>query len=291
MTAGDLITADGQLEWRGSLLGSGTPFRLADLSGWIDLVDFRGDDYDRPNRHGQFPGASLMGKRTITFSFKVTGVSLAGFQAVIDSMRALTAPVEQPVEEPLVIRLGGQSWRCMARCKGRILKVDKFYAVGYTEGAIRWDATDSKLYSPAEHAVTTPLASPPTTGLVFPLVFPLDFGAGPSGGFLSATNAGWVATWPTLQIDGPVTGPIITNHSTGQQLVFNPSFTVAAGQSLLIDTDQKQVTLNGVAMNNWLVTRGWFPLLPGVATRIDFAQVGSYSSSALLTCRWRDAAA
>lgn len=291
MTAGDLITADGQLEWRGSLLGSGTSFRLAGLTGWLDLSDFRGDDYDRPSRHGQFPGASLMGKRTITFSFKVTGVSLPAFQALIDAMRALTAPVEQPVEEPLVIRLGGQSWRCMARCKGRILNVDKYYAVGYTEGAIRWDATDPKLYSPAEHSVSTPLASPPTTGLQFPLVFPLDFGAGPSGGFLSATNAGSVATWPTLQIDGPVTGPILTNHGTGQQLVFSPSFSLALGQSLLIDTDQRQITLNGVAMNQWLTTRGWFPLLPGAATRIDFAQVGSYSSSALLTCRWRDAAA
>ncbi|GAA0638295.1 hypothetical protein GCM10010174_70190 [Kutzneria viridogrisea] len=290
MTAGDLITADGQLEWRGALLGSATPFRLTKLEGWLDLTEMRGDDYDRPSRHGMYPGASLMGKRVVTFSFLVKGVPLAQFQSMVDWMRALTAPVEQPVEQPLVIRLGGQSWMTMARCKGRTLNVDKYYALGYTTGAIRWEATDPRLYSPAEHVLTTPLASPATTGLKFPVQAPFDFGTGPTGGFLTATNTGSVASWPTLQIDGPVTGPVITNHATGERLAFDPTVPITAGQSLVLDTDQRAVTLNGGNASNLLLTRGWFPLLPGTATRLDFT-ASSYDPAALLTCRWRDAAA
>jgi hypothetical protein len=290
MTAGDLLTVDGQLEWRGSLLGSATPFRLASLEGWLDLVDFRGDDFDRPSRHGMYPGQSVMGKRVITFSFKVKGVPLAQFGSMVDWMRALTAPTEEPVEEPLVVQLGGQRWMSMARCKGRKLNVDKYYSVGYTEGAIRWEATDPRLYSPTEHTALTALASPPSTGLQFPVQAPFDFGSGPIGGFVTVTNSGSVASWPTLQIDGPVTGPVITQHATGEQLRFDSSVPITSGQSLVLDTDQGDVALNGGNASNLLLTRNWFPLLPGQSTRIDFT-ASSYDPSARLTVRWRDAAA
>jgi hypothetical protein len=290
MTAGDLLTTDGQLEWRGALLGSATPFRLAKLDGWIDLPSFRGDDFDRPGRHGQYPGQSVMGKRTITFSFKVKGVPLAQFQSIVDWMRGLTAPVEVPVEEPLVAQFGGQRWMAMCRCKGRTLNLDKYYAVGYTEGAIRWDATDSRLYSPAEHIASAALASPATTGLQFPLVFPLDYGLGPTGGNVTVLNSGSVAAWPTLQIAGPVTGPVVTNHATGERLRIDPAVPITAGQTLTLDTDQRAVSLNGANASNLLLTRNWFPLLPGVSTRIDFT-ASSYDPSASLTVRWRDAAA
>lgn len=292
MAAGDLLTTDGQIEWRGTLLGAGTMWRLTGLSGWLDLPDFRGDDQPRPSRHGAFPNASLMSKRVVQATFLTKGVSLSGFPAGVAALQTLTAPTESPVEEPLVIQLNGQKWLCNARLKKRALPVDKQYAVGYATLALQWEATDPKLYSPALHTLSTGLASAATTGLPFPLVAPLDFGSGPIGGFLnSVTNAGWVASWPQFSIAGPVTGPVITNHDTGERLLFNPAFVVTAGQTLTIDTDLRQVALNGVQSNGQLFTRGWFPLLPGVPTRIDFAQVGTYDPAALLTVSWRDAAA
>jgi hypothetical protein len=293
VAAGDLLTADGQFEWRGTLLGTGTMWRLDTLTGWLDLPDFRGDDQPRPSRHGAFPNASLMSKRVVQATFKAKGTSLANFPAGVAALQTRTAPTESPVEEPLVIQLGGAKWLCNARLKKRVIgPVDKRYAVGYATLALQWEATDPKLYSPALHTLSTGLASAATTGLPFPLVAPLDFGSGPIGGFLnSVTNAGWVASWPQFSIAGPVTGPVITNHDTGERLLFNPSFVVTAGQTLTIDTDLRQVALNGVQSNGQLFTRNWFPLLPGVPTRIDFAQVGTYDPAALLTVSWRDAAA
>jgi hypothetical protein len=292
VAAGDLLTGDGQVEWRSTILGGTSMWRLDTLTGWLDLPDFRGDDQPRPSRHGMFPNASLMAKRVVTATFQSKGVALSGFPGGVAALQTLTAPTESPVEEPLVIQLNGQKWLCNARLKKRALNVDKQYAVGYTTLALQWEATDPKLYSPSLHTMSTGLATAASTGLVFPLVFPLDFGSGPVGGYLSGVlNAGWAASWPQYTITGPVTGPIITNHDTGDRLLFNPSFVVAAGQTLTIDTDLRQVALNGVQANNQLFTRSWFPLLPSVPTRIDFAQLGTYDPSATLTVSWRDAAA
>jgi hypothetical protein len=292
VAAGDLLTTDGQVEWRSTILGGTSMWRLDTLSGWLDLPDFRGDDQPRPSRHGMFPNATLMSKRVVTATFQTKGVALSGFPGGVAALQALTAPSESPVEEPLVIQLNGQKWLCNARLKKRALNVDKVYAVGYTTLALQWEATDPKLYSPSLHTMSTGLATAASTGLVFPLQFPLDFGSGPTGGYLSGvTNAGWVAAWPQFSITGPVTGPTITNHDTGDRLMFNPSFVVAAGQQLTIDTDLRQVALQGVQANGQLFTRSWFPLLPGVPTRIDFAQLGTYDPAATLTVSWRDAAA
>lgn len=290
VAAGDLLTTDGQIEWRGNLLGAGTNYRYVDLQGWLDLPDFRGDDQPRPSRHGMFPSASLMGKRVVTYDYLLgKGVTLANFPAAVAALQAMTAPTEDPQEEPLVVQLAGAKWLSNVRCKKRSIPTDKQFALGYTQGAIQWEATDPRLYSPALHTIATGLVQAATTGLPFPLVSPLDFGAGGSGGFLTATNIGNLATWPTYTLTGPVTGPIITNHSTGQQLVFKPTFVVAAGQTLTIDSDLRQVTLQGVSVSNALVVRQWFPLLPGVVTRIDLASTGAYSSAVQLTALWRDA--
>lgn len=286
--SGDLITADGQVEWRGTLLGTGSPYGMTKLEGWFDLADMRGDDHDRPGRHGMFSGSQLLGKRAITLSYVVKGVPREQFGAVIGKLRAITAPTEEPVEEPLVIRLDGEVWQANARCKRRTINVEKLYAVGYTTGAIQWEATDPRLYSATEQTAATGLPAPPVDGLPFPLQFNLVFGTGKPGGRLVATNRGGAATWPIFQIDGPVTGPVLANRDTGQRLLFDPGFTVELGQTLVIDTDSRTVLLNGVNHNDKLYTRQWFPIPAGGTVRVDFT-ASSYDPAALVTARWRDA--
>jgi hypothetical protein len=178
VSAGDLITADGQLEWRGTLLGSGSPFRMSKLEGWLDLPEMRADNPDRPGRHGGFQGNQLAGQRTVTLSYLVKGVPAAEFGAVVTTLRTITAPAERPLEEPLVVRLDGESWLANARCVRRTINVEKYYALGYTTGAIQWQATDPRLYSVAEQRDVTALPSPPADGLPFPLTFRLVFGTG-----------------------------------------------------------------------------------------------------------------
>jgi hypothetical protein len=288
MPAGDQITADGQLEWRGIVLGTGTPYRMTKLEGWLDLAEVRGQDPDRPGRHGAFQGSLLAGKRTITLTYLIKGVPLEQFGSVITTLRNITAPAEQPVEEPLVVRLDGQAWLVNARCIRRTINVERYYAVGHTTGAVQWQATDPRVYSQAEQRAVTGLPAPPVDGLRFPLRFPLSFGSGRSGGRLIAVNDGGAASWPVWEITGPVTGPVITNRDTGQRLAFDPAFTVAAEQLLRIDTDARTVMLNDVNYSARLFTRQWFPIPPLSSVRVDFS-AAAYHPTATLTGRWRHA--
>lgn len=288
MAAGDLITTDGQLEWRGTLLGSASPYRMTKLEGWLDLAEIRGTDPDRPNRHGLFQGSQLMGKRVITLSYLIKGVPRAEFGSVIATLRAVTAPAEQPLEEPLVVRLDGQTWQASVRCVRRIINVEKYYSVGYTTGAIQWQATDPRVYSLVERVAVAALPVPATDGLRFPLVFPLGFGAGKPGGRLVATNDGDVASWPVWEITGPVTGPVIADRDSGRRLVFDSGFIIDRGQRLVIDTDARTVLLNGVNRNDRLLIRQWFPIPARRSVQVLFA-AGSYDPTALLSARWRDA--
>jgi Siphovirus-type tail component, C-terminal domain len=158
--------------------------------------------------------------------------------------------------------------------------------------SFRWSiilvAPDPRRYSNAATSLSAGLPQVGSGGLVFPLVFPLTFGSGTSGGQLLLTNNGTMATWPSWDILGPVTGPVITNLDTGQRLAFDPAFTVAAGQHLLINPDAKTVFLGGVSRRASLFIAEWFDVPPG-SVNVRFSSASGADPAALLTATWRDA--
>lgn len=303
MAAGDLLTADGQIEWRGLLLGAATAFRWRSLAGWLDM-ELRASDTSLGGWHGEYPGQALSGGRYVTFQFFTRDVTLADFPGAVSDLRAATAPGENPVEEPLVIQLHGEKLLVYARCLRRQLPADLPYSVGHVaNGAIQWKATDPRLYSAVEHSATAELAVPGSSGLDFSgggLDFSgggLDFGTGQQGGVLTATNNGHVPTWPTLEVAGPTTGPVISFG--GRLLAFDPGFAVLAGQTMVIDTRPTWRTVEivptgsppdteGVSVRQHLQVDQWTALQPGVDTQITFT-AAAYSAASQLTVRWRDA--
>ena len=289
MTAGDLITSDWQIEWRGVLLGTGTPYGWQKLEGWLELPGARMANSPRPSRHGTYAGQLLADERVITYEF-VMHSAYSAFAPAVDVLRQATALEEAPDEEPLVIQLSGTSWQSMVRCTRRALPVERTYAAQAAPGAIQWVATDPLLYSPgAALSASTGLPQASGGGLTFPLVFPLLFGAGSSGGEMAVVNTGTVTSWPTWTITGPVTGPTITNVDTGESLSFDPTFTVASGQTMTIDADSRTVTVGGINRRDRLFTAQWFGLRRGVSTRIRFDSAGAYDPAAQLTVAYRHA--
>jgi hypothetical protein len=269
MAAGDLITVDRQLEWRGLLLGSGTPYGLVQLEGWIDRPDLRDGDVDRDDQHGAHPGRLLVGRRTITMTFKIVR-RLAEFRAAVAELQRATSPDENPVEEPLVVQLDGVKAMVSARCTGLIIPTERQYALGFTQGVVRWRATNPrKLRLPQLSPATTP-PTPGGGGLAFPLVHPLVFGAGQAGGELTLTNAGGAHVQPVWRLTGPCLGPRITNADSGARLWFEDGYQLPANQVLDLTTADRSVLLaSGVSRNNQLARREWFTLPPG-ATRVRF---------------------
>jgi hypothetical protein len=287
MAAGDLITAPYQLEWRGVLWGQpGTNVNVENFDGWLDRPAMRGENAPRPNRHGSMPGRKRIGERVIEADLSVLDPDGG---TTLTAMLAATAVAEDPVEEALVAWFGTAAPELVwARLERASVPTGHAWSVGDEHLVAQWVATDPRRYSVTEHSTTIGLPSGATGGLSFPLTFPLSFGSATSTSQATATNAGKAATWPTFDITGPITGPAIVNQDTGQQLLFDPTFTVEAGQTLTVDTAAQSVTLSGVPRGDRLRIRQWFPLNPG-ANHILFASAGAYDPAASLTVKFRDA--
>ncbi|MCP2261088.1 hypothetical protein LX15_004808 [Streptoalloteichus tenebrarius] len=288
LAAGDLLTTDGQIEWRGLVLGAGTRYRWVKLEGWNDLPPARGGNTPHPSRHGTYLGRLLGDDRTITVELLITG-PLDVFREAVAAVRAATAWTEAPDEDPLVVRLHDQTHMVMARCVRRAIPTDRHYALGLTRAAIQWVASDPRLLRLPAETREVSLQAPPAGGMRFPLVFPLRVGAGGSGGEATLVTTGNAPAWPLYHLRGPVPGPVI--DLGGSILAFDPGFVVPAGQTLVIDTRHQAVTIDGTDLSraDRLWTRQWAPIPPGTSTRVRFfsaAGSAGYSPDARLTVTW-----
>jgi hypothetical protein len=293
VAVGDLLAGEAQLEWRGTLLGSGPVARTLMLEGWQDLPDVVVSNAKLSGFHGSLPGQLTAGERAITWTFKLAQ-ELTAFQSTVRTLRRLTVLAENPVEEPLALQLDGQKFVVMARVHRRAIPTDKQYALGYTQGAVQWVSTNPRQWLLPRKSSQAKLPTAPSGGLTFPLVFPLNFGQAVAGGEFPArlANAGSVDAWPVWRITGPVQGPTITNLDTGAVLRFDPTWSVPAGQTIEIDTRPGVRTVafspSGVSAAAQLRTRQWFPIPAGGDVRVGFTTSGSYQAAAALDALWYD---
>lgn len=282
--AGSLITTELELEWRGVLWGwPATDIGMTGLDGWLSY-QLRGSNADRPGRHGSYPGLKRLTERTI----EVELTSLSDDVSLLASVRAATVPDEDPVEEPLAIWAGTtEPQRVMARLERRAIPTDHDWSIGHHRCTLQWVATDPRRYSVAEY--TSPmvgLPAPGIGGLSFPLTFPLSFGTAGTPGVMTVTNTGEAVTWPTYVITGPVTGPVVTNVTTGKALQWASSFTLEAGQTMVVDLDAHSVTINGAARRDTLTIANWGPLAVGDNV-ITLTGQGVYDPAAGLVVKHR----
>jgi hypothetical protein len=149
-------------------------------------------------------------------------------------------------------------------------------------------AQDPRGYSAVEQtAQTGPLFREglPVGSAVFPLVWPVTF-AQLTTGRLNVHNDGTVGTPPTIELDGYLRNPVV--QLADRRLVFVG--TIAEGDTLTIDADQRTVMLNGTANRRGLldsVRSRWFelPPYPAVIELLPEAFAGQGG----LRIRWRDA--
>lgn len=246
--SGDLITADGQLQYGSLLMGTGTPYRLAALVGWDDLPPLDFADVPRPAADGAWPGSIFAGERVIETDINIVS-DAAGYPAVIAALRAATAPSGS--EQPLVIRMGGQTLQAGVRCTGRVAGSDG-YALGIDRVALKWTASDPRRYSATASTATT---APPSagSGITWPVTWPLVWPSAGIGGTLYVVNGG---DWPTpvrITIRGPLTTPAVYRQDTGD--VLELATTLAASDIVLIDPLADTLTVNGASAKSLLTDR------------------------------------
>lgn len=263
----------------------GTTWYLTQLDGWHDAPTPRTSLTARSGEHGGFDGPAYLDMRAIT----VEGIAIATDRVSTWRARDIVASIcgdpSLGLSTLVITQAGHVTRRCQVRRSGdtktRLL----------APGVFRWSmvlvAPDPRRY--ADDLSTQAVGLPQTGagGLVFPAVFPLTFGSGASGGQMQLTHHGTVAVWPTWLVLGPLSGPVIANTSTGEHLEFDPTFALADGETMTIDTDAKTVSVGGISRRDRLFVAQWFRLEPGV-TSVRFSSASGSDPDASLTAQWRD---
>jgi hypothetical protein len=243
---GDLVTEDGHIQYGDLLLGEGGAAGWNQLTGWLDMPALDSGTTLRPVEHGAWPGRLYAQTRTITVEGVIIREPVGSNLAAIRS----ATPVAQD-EQPLVVRLDGQTLYAEARCTRRAIPIAPVHRIGRVYGvALQWEASDPRLYDPAEVAVGTGLPSAPA-GLSYNLTYNLSYGSGGASGSATVANAGNAEAHPLITISGECATPAVTVVSTGLTIEFDIALTVS--DVLVIDCRAGTVILNGTASR--LMTR------------------------------------
>lgn len=121
-----------------------------------------------------------------------------------------------------------------------------------------------------------PIELPRTVGgFTLPFTLPFSIPARTFGGELNLTNEGTESAGMVLELQGPLTSPVIRlEPPEGGTLRLRVLMDLGANDVLTIDTRARSVLLNGTANRRGDVT-GDFPLLPPGTSRLRLAAQGS----------------
>lgn len=251
---GDVTAGD----WIGYLSADGTG-----ITGLLDSADVRENVDPKVEAHGFVQGNNYLGRRTGTLQGIIwpdpdmTTVN-AREARLKRASRGLSA------NAPCVLTWtpdGSVQRRMLLYRQGRVVltgRRPKNFAVAFA-------SPDPYVYSADEQSLVLTPGGVQAGGRPYPRVFPVAY-AYAQAAQQYVLNQGDAPTWPRFRIDGPVTNPTMRNNTTGLQ--FTLSYTLAAGEFLIVDANAKTVLLGGTASRysayaaNFTVNT-WWALMPG----------------------------
>jgi len=249
---GALVTLPGQVQYGDMLMGVSTPAGWLELVGWRDAPDTQVADTLRPQAHGSYPGDVFGESTVVTYTYLLRGTPDA-------KLLALTAIERNTridgVDRPLVVDDGGGASYRLARVTARSIPQGKHFRHAPLECSIQWVCADPRRYSLTEQTGTAELATS-SGGLVYPLVYPLEYGTTSGGSVMVAQDGNADAPLQATFV-GPLINPVLTS-STGWRLAFDLS--LASGETLVVDTGEGTALLDGTTDRLYTVSPTGSPL-------------------------------
>lgn len=275
---------DPQIVWRGLTLG-GDDWPDVDvhgITGWDDLPEVSTTGVARTRGHGSYPGQQFGGERIVT----VTGmVSSRRSRDTLALALSGASPVSSAVE-PLAVTTFGRTLWSGAQLIRRTLPVDDDYASGAVPFSMQWRCPDPLRYGAAQTATT----GLPTSGggLVFPLTFPLTFGALGATGQIQVGNPGSADSPLLLRVTGGLPQGFEVSASW-RRLRYVAE--VPAGQTVVLNTADGSVLVEGTANRRANLTiADWIQVPAGGSLALQFTSLGgAYDPAATLTATWAEA--
>ena len=272
-------------------IGAGTPYVILDVDGLEGLPSIRNQDDIRGFNDGMFTGRDFYDGRTLTFTMNVFAGNGNSAHQNLNLLQAALQP-QQTGTTTLQFLLSPTDTekQLNARVRSRKAIIDPEYTFGYIRSQITMFAPDPRYYdnvlqtasiSPSPtisgrvytgvSTYTVTVAPNPVTGVpLTPLytttqgrIYDLTYGGGTAQGVTAnIVNAGWIYTSPTITVNGPATNIVV--GCVEQNAAITVNTTIASTDSLVIDLNQKLVTLNGSPIRN-LTAPGslWFNAQPG----------------------------
>jgi hypothetical protein len=271
-------------DWWGNVRDTyGVEWVVESEAGWSGGAPPRNDLEDRAGEHGAHDAATLYGPRVIDLA----GTALAPDRlTMLDAKDRLAA-----VLDPRVLGVLEVTEAHLVR-HAHVRHASEPKAADVNSRSFRWSlqlvAPDPLRYARAGTTVAT-LEPDLPGGLIPPITPPVMLAQVSAGGLASVTNAGNHDSLPLLTITGPVTDPTVENITTGERARLQ--LTVAAGDTLELDSRNRSVLLNGTANRRGALLAGSaFPrIIPGVNAIRFSGSAGAGGSKLTVTHRsaWR----
>jgi hypothetical protein len=273
-------------EYNGLRWGGGKAIVVDDVAG-LGMPALRASSEPKLVDHGAYSSARWMPERHFTMQGRIADTDLSStFDRATQLAQALVPrPDGKPL--PLVFRAGDGILKEIHCVSLRYeVPIDRQYANGYIRWLAEFLAGDPRIYENGARGVGIVPRDLDPGGVVFPVVFPIDFGGG-AGGIGIATNIGTIPTPPYLHLAGPATNPTVQHDATGRFLKFN--IALSTSDFLDVDFDDRTITLNGTASRYDTLDPAsqWWSLDPG-DNAISFFADGT-SSQTLATLTWQSA--
>lgn len=283
MAVGDLITGDGQVEFRGVLFGAGTEFLIdGDGLNGLGVAELRSSESARPQAHGVFLQRTYLAERVFDFTLNVVGDTQAAVLANLQTLGGAFAPSSSFSAEALAFSMGGQTFIVYGRPDRTAINTE-FLQSGLATASVRFLATDPRIYDASQQSDTATGASV-SGGHGYPHAYPHGYGV-VEAGTIEVVLGGNFAAFGIATIYGPCVSPKVERVETGEFVEVD--ITLLTDDVLVIDFQERTATLNGTVSYSGSVVypdSTWFELPSGTST-IKFSRSSGTGS---LTFAWRD---
>jgi phage-related protein len=225
----------------------------------------RAVEENRAGQSGTFNYTTSYGSRTITLNLKVIETAAQSAAVTRRVLRGWMSPLKDP---QLVWQFTNDSEMYADMVSSDLSAALNQQAIlaGHTDVVLTWTVPRGRFLSTTVNDILIPYSGV-ATGRTYPFTPPRTYPAATGVNSASVLNGGTEATYPIVRLFGPMSAPKIANETTGLALEFI-GLTIAAGDYIEINLENRTVQLNGVAGANanrrsLLTTRGWWSLVPG----------------------------
>jgi hypothetical protein len=277
--------------------GGNSVYQIMTIDGLEDLPVIRNQDDNRGYQDGMWTGRDFLSGRNLVFTITVRGDTNYNMNYYLDLLQANLVPQQQGTGLLQFQLPGSDLQRIDARVRRRAIQINTDYSSGLATATYEFFCPDPRYYDDEEKstdltnataiagrtynrvytATATNPANPNNTGM--------SYGGG-AGAPNLITNDGWTTTYPEITIQGPAINPKVTDVTAGAFLLIDA--TIGTNDQLILNTDYRTVTLNGVnrraLLNN---SSTWFAAPPGTSY-YTFTATGTDGNTACVVT-WRNA--